>query len=165
MNTSVMVWGMMGTGLASALVSGVFLSFSDFTMRSLRMADPAAGSQAMQILNREIFRSLFMVLLIGLVPVAAGIGIAVSIWTPVAGTALMLLGSVFYVFGVFGVTVLGNVPKNERLAAMPDGGVAAQAYWPDYVRTWVRWNHVRTLFSGLTAGCFVSAALLIAQAG
>ena len=52
--------------IACGLVSGVFLTFSDFVMRSLDGARTAAGVEVMQVINREVFRSVFMFLLLGM---------------------------------------------------------------------------------------------------
>ena len=51
---------------ASAIVAGVFLTFSDFVMQSLAAANPAGGIQSMQIINRKVFKTVFMVLLLGM---------------------------------------------------------------------------------------------------
>ena len=158
------IWTLTAASLASCLVAGIFLSFSDFTMRSLRLAAPEAGTQAMQILNREVFRSILIVLLIGMSGISTVIGLVAFIWPPVAGYALVMFGSLSYVIGVFGVTMLGNVPKNQKLAAMPDGSAEAQAYWPTYYTGWMFWNHVRTFFSFVTALCYVGTAIVTALA-
>ena len=164
MSPEFIIWSLTAASTASCLVGGVFLSFSDFTMRSLRLATPNAGTQAMQILNREVFRSIFIVLLIGLGPVTALIAALALLWPPQAGATLIILGSLSYVLGVFGVTIFGNVPKNERLASMPDGGAEAQMYWPTYYRGWMFWNHVRTVFSCVTSVCYIAAAIHLALA-
>jgi uncharacterized membrane protein len=52
--------------IACGLVSGVFLTFSDFVMRSSGGAKVAAGVEVMQIINREVFRTVFMFLLLGM---------------------------------------------------------------------------------------------------
>ncbi len=147
---------------AAGLVAGIFLTFSDFAMRSFLKSAPAAGSEVMQVLNREVFRSLFMVLLLGLVPVSA----AVSIYALVALRDMILvplvLAGLFYVIGVFGVTAAGNVPMNQKLAAMPDASAEAQAYWPDYARGWTRWNHVRTAAALVASLCYAIAAVMLA---
>ena len=46
--------------IATALIAGVFLAFSDFIMRSLASAQPAAGAEAMQEVNRKVYRSIFL---------------------------------------------------------------------------------------------------------
>ena len=52
--------------IACVLVSGVFLTFSDFVMKSLAAANPVGGIESMQIINRKVFKSVFMVLLLGM---------------------------------------------------------------------------------------------------
>lgn len=164
MSPEFIIWSLTAASTATCLVSGVFLSFSDFTMRSLRNATPEAGVQAMQILNREVFRSVFIVLLIGMAPVALAIGVWAVFWPPLAGTKYLITGSIFYVLGVFFVTMFGNVPENEKLATMPDGSAGAQSYWPTYYSGWIFWNHVRTGSSFVTAVCYAVAAINMAMA-
>ena len=164
MSPEIIIWSLNAASTASCLVAGVFLSFSDFTMRSLKLATPEAASQTMQILNREVFRSAFIVLLVGMAPVAAIIGGLAVAWPPQTGLEEIILGSLSYVLGVFCVTMFGNVPKNKKLAAMADGSPEAQAYWPTYHKGWMFWNHVRMIFSLATALCYMDAAVLIAIA-
>ena len=52
--------------IVCGVVSGVFLTFSDFVMRSLGAARTAAGVEVMQFINREVYRSVFMFLLLGM---------------------------------------------------------------------------------------------------
>ena len=52
--------------IACAVVGGVFLAFSDFVMRSLNMANATTGIEVMQVINREVFNYVFMVLLLGM---------------------------------------------------------------------------------------------------
>ena len=104
--------------IAYALVSGVFLAFSDFIMRSLALTGGHGGVEAMQVINREVFRWVFMTLFLGMAAaslVIAGYG-AFGLSGP-AGTLIMLAGLV-YLVGCFGVTVFFNVPMNEALAGM-----------------------------------------------
>ena len=142
--------------LAYALVGGVFLAFSDFVMRSLAHIDGAGGVEAMQSINREVFRWIFMVLFIGLAPVSlfvAGYGGWVLGGQP--GT-LMLLAGIIYFVGCFGVTVVFNVPMNEALAEMDANADMTRSYWEGtYLPRWTFWNSVRTV------ACAVSAALLL----
>ncbi|MEP0640528.1 MAG: hypothetical protein ABJC93_16505, partial [Roseobacter sp.] len=58
--------------IAYALVSGVFLAFSDFIMRSLAHTGGIGGVDAMQAINREVFRWVFMTLFIGMAPISLG---------------------------------------------------------------------------------------------
>lgn len=53
-------------GIACAVVGGVFLTFSDFLMRSLERSDPVAGIEVMQRINREVMRTVFIAAFLGL---------------------------------------------------------------------------------------------------
>ena len=142
--------------LAYALIGGVFLAFSDFIMRSLAHTGGAGGVEAMQVINREVFRWIFMALFLGLAPVSlivAGYGMA-KLDGPTA--VVMVLAGLTYLVGCFGVTVLFNVPMNEALAGMDRSDPATQSYWVQtYLPRWTFWNTVRAI------ACTVSAVLLL----
>ncbi len=150
--------------ISSALVAGVFLTFSDFVMKSLDGARTSAGIEVMQGINREVFRTFFMVLLIGMWPVSAGLGVyAFLIPLESAGPAIVA-AAVIYSVGVAGVTLVFNVPMNNRLAAEGFDSPAGAAYWSDvYYPRWTFWNWVRALASGATAVCYLVACLQIVQ--
>ena len=143
--------------IATALVAGVFLAFSDFIMRSLAAAQPAAGAEAMQEVNRKVYRSIFLSLFFAM---TAGsvlmIGAGVMIISPAA--PWLIVGGAAYLIGVFGVTVFGNVPMNKRLDAMAPGDAATKTYWRDYAVRWTRLNHIRSVSASLAAIAFLIAA-------
>ncbi len=163
MDTDWMTGGLVIAAIATGLVAGVFLSFSDFVMRSLAAAEDVAGIEAMQMINRIVYRSIFMVLLMGMVPVSAAIS-ALGLWlAPGAAAKWMIVGGVVYVLGVFLVTAICNVPMNKRLDGLAHRGAEAAGYWPDYVRNWSLWNHVRTASSVIASAAFLMAALDLAR--
>ncbi|MEL7538922.1 MAG: anthrone oxygenase family protein [Pseudomonadota bacterium] len=147
-------------GIACVLVAGVFLAFSDFIMRGLAQAEPVAGIDAMQQINRTVLRSVFLFLFFALAPITAAI--AGYAWFRVDSDAqpLMIGAAAIYLVTVVAVTVVGNVPMNERLAAMPKAGDSAATYWPRYCQVWTWLNHVRTLGSTSAAICLLLAATL-----
>ncbi|EEE44004.1 anthrone oxygenase family protein [Roseibium alexandrii] len=144
------------TILAYALVGGVFLAFSDFIMRSLALTRGSGGVEAMQVINREVFRWVFMTLFLGTTAVSlviAGYG-ALGLSGP-AGTLIMLAGLV-YLVGCFCVTVFFNVPMNKALAGMNLSSDSTRDYWRQtYLPRWTFWNSVRTI------ACAISAAMLL----
>jgi uncharacterized membrane protein len=71
--------------LAYALVAGVFLAFSDFIMRSLAITGGTGGVEAMQAINREVFRWIFMTLFLGMA--AGSVALALYAWFGVDGPA------------------------------------------------------------------------------
>ena len=149
--------------IACGLVSGVFLTFSDFVMKSLAAANPAGGIEAMQIINRKVFKSVFMVLLLGMSALSPFlIGYAYLNVTGSA-SAWIVAGGAIYLAGVFLVTLVFNVPMNRRLDAMDYSAADTVSYWRTYVPSWSFWNHLRTLSSAASAICYLVACLWLAQ--
>ena len=142
--------------LAYATVGGVFLAFSDFIMRALAMTSGHGGAEAMQAINREVFRWVFMVLFIGLAPVSLLIAAYGAIVVETGPGMMMMLAGLTYFVGCFGVTVFFNVPMNEALASMEATAGATLDYWTrTYLPRWTFWNTIRTV------ACAVSSALLL----
>lgn len=156
-----MEWILMIAGLAVALVAGVFLGFSDFIMRGLTRAPASQGATGMVGLNRTVYRSVFMVLLLGLVPVSGTLGLLAFWQFEGAARTLTLAGVLAYLIGVFAVTGMGNVPMNKRLDAMDGQPHETADYWPRYAQRWTQLNHARTAGSTLAALCWLSAAHLV----
>ena len=150
--------------LAYALVGGVFLAFSDFIMRSLALTGGVGGVEAMQVINREVFRWVFMALFLGMAGVSrvvAGSG-AANLSHP--SGMLILLAGIVYLVGCFGVTVFFNVPMNEALARMDLSQEATSAYWTGtYLPRWTFWNSVRTVACGLSAALLLFGLLWMIQ--
>ncbi|MEO0342006.1 MAG: anthrone oxygenase family protein [Pseudomonadota bacterium] len=152
--------------IAYALVGGVFLAFSDFIMRSLALTGGHGGVEAMQAINREVFRWIFMALFIGMAPLSLFIAIYGCIWIDGVPGTLMVLAGLFYVFGCFGVTIGFNVPMNEALAGLDVHLDATRDYWSEtYVPRWTFWNSVRTAASILSAGLLLFAVVWRGQMG
>ncbi|MDX5361844.1 MAG: DUF1772 domain-containing protein [Alphaproteobacteria bacterium] len=144
--------------LAYALLGGAFLAFSDFIMRALSLTGGTGGVEAMQVINREVFRWVFMALFLGMVVLSLVLGgyAATSVDGP-AG-ALMLLAGLVYLAGCFGVTAVFNVPMNEALAGMDLTSEATRDYWTGtYLPRWTFWNTVRTIACGLSAALLLGA--------
>lgn len=150
--------------LAYALVSGVFLAFSDFIMRSLAHTSGVGGVDAMQTINREVFRWVFMVLFIGLAPLSLLIAVYGGIFVGNGPGNLMMIAGLIYFIGCFGVTVCFNVPMNEALADMEVTSVETREYWTNtYLPRWTFWNTIRTIASGLSSAILLFSLLWMAQ--
>lgn len=146
-----MSWILLFSATLMALVAGVFLSFSDFVMRGLAAAPGTAGAAGMVGLNRTVYRSVFMVLLIGFAPGSLTLG-GLALWQMQGATQpLTLTGALAYLLGVMAVTGRGNVPMNRRLEALAGDAPGLAAFWPGYLRDWTRLNHLRTGASALAA--------------
>ncbi|KUN04163.1 hypothetical protein AQI95_21010 [Streptomyces yokosukanensis] len=147
------VVGILGTGL----MAGVFCAFSTFVMRGLAALPPAQGVAAMNAINVAAVRTAFMTVFTGSAVLSAMIAVVTFVVWPGEGKLELLLGSALYLFGSFGLTVVANVPRNDRLARLTPGAPEAAAYWPTYVREWTFWNHVRAVAAGAAALVYVLA--------
>ena len=161
MSAELAVYVCLALGLSSALVAGVFQSFSDFVMRSLVAAQSGAGIEAMQMINRKVYRSVFLVMLLGLVPATISLTAVAYANFSGAGLNLIVAGTIIYLVTVFGVTMVGNVPMNNRLDRLVGGTDEADNYWRIYGSSWTRLNHVRTIGSVATAICLLLAAVAL----
>jgi uncharacterized membrane protein len=147
------VLGILGTGL----VAGVFCGFSTFVMRGLAALPPAQGVAAMNAINVAAVRPAFMAVFTGSAVLSALIAVVTFVVWPDDGRVELLLGSALYLLGSFGLTLVANVPRNDRLARLTAGAPEAAVYWPAYVREWTLWNHVRTVASAAAALVYVLA--------
>lgn len=138
--------------IACALVAGVFLSFSDFVMKSLGSTQATGGAEVMQAINRDVFRSIFIVLLLSMSALAPFmVGFAHYHLTGLS--AMLIAGAgLIYFFGVYVVTVACNVPMNKRLDAAGCAGEEAARYWTRiYQPRWTFWNTIRTIAAAVSA--------------
>ncbi len=150
--------------VAYAFVGGVFLAFSDFIMRSLAHTGGVGGVDAMQVINREVFRWVFMVLFIGLAPVSLIIAAYGGVYIGGTPGALIMAAGLIYVIGCFGVTVFFNVPMNEALAGMDVSADSTLDYWTGtYLPRWTFWNTVRTIACGLSSALLLFGLLWATQ--
>lgn len=161
MGVDMMTWILLVAGLLMALISGVFLSFSDFVMRGLAQAPGTAGAAGMIRLNRTVYKSIFMVLFMGLV--LGSIALALLAYWQLDGAALSLVvaGTLSYLVGVLAVTGFGNIPMNNRLDATSERSGDMAIYWADYAKRWTRLNHIRTAASAFAAFSWLIAANLL----
>ena len=134
--------------LSSATLGGIFYAFSSFVMRGLDRTEPAEAITAMRGLNAEApANAPFLVLFVGSTLLALGVGIAAILRLSTPGAGYVLAGAVLAVVP-FVVTVLFNVPLNNRLDAVdPSGLSTAEALreWRGYLEPWMAWNLVRTV--------------------
>lgn len=156
-----MTWILLTAGLLMALLSGIFLAFSDFVMRGLVQAPNAEGSSGMVGLNRTVYKSIFMLLFMGFLPLT--LGLVVMAFSQVSGPAfgMIVAGALSYFVGVVGMTMLGNVPLNHKLEALADEPVERAAFWPEFATRWTPRNHVRSVSSAFAAAMWLFSSNLV----
>lgn len=149
--------------LGSALVGGIFFAFSSFVMKALAKVPSSEGIAAMQSINVVVINPSFLGAFFGTTVLSfAAAGLAMKNWGH--PSALFLLGgAIFYLVGTFLVTMLGNVPLNDLLAAVSASDPAAVEVWEHYLGRWVMWNHVRTAAAMVAA--FLYTLGLMQRAG
>ena len=140
----------------AGLVGGIFFAFSNFVMPALAQQPGTEGARAMQSINVTVLNPLFFAVFFG----TGIISLAVALATPGAwdapGTVLSRIAAALYLFGTLGVTMIFNVPLNDRLASATAEGNLSQT-WSDFLSAWTWWNHVRTIAALLAAALFALA--------
>lgn len=136
-------------GTLTALIAGLLFGYAVSVNGGLHRLKDSEYVAAMQSINIVIVNPVFLPVFIGpvvLLPLATYLFLAVSS----ASFALLLLASVLYLGGTFGVTAAGNVPLNNRLAEIDlsraSGEEIARAR-QQYERPWNRLHAVRTIAS------------------
>jgi uncharacterized membrane protein len=148
------------SGTLTALVAGLFYSFSVAVNGGLRRLRNSEYVAAMQSINVVIVRPVFLLTFFGpvfLLPAAAYLQVAPN----PARFVLLAVASVLYIVGAVGVTLIGNVPLNNRLAGL-DLGRASEGQVAEsrgqFEGPWNRLHTIRTLAS-------IAATFLIFVAG
>ena len=146
------------SALGCGLVAGVFFAFSTFVMSALKRLAPAQGIAAMQSINELAVTPAFMTVLFGTAAACLGLVAWAAISFSERPAALVLAGGALYIVGTIGVTIVCNVPLNNRLAKLHSQGADAAGRWDEYVAKWTAWNHVRAAAS-LAAAAVLTVAL------
>jgi uncharacterized membrane protein len=123
---------------ATGLMAGVFFAFSVAIMPGLADLPAERAREAMRRINVRIQNPVFLLVFLG-TAVLCGIEVFQG----------RIVGGLLYIAGSFLLTMFVNVPMNNRLERTDD------AYWPEYLRTWTIWNHVRAV------ACLVSMVILL----
>lgn len=142
--------------VATAAVAGVFFAFSTFVVDGLDNSGRPHAAVAMRSINASAVRAPFMTLLFG----TAGLTGAIAVHELRSfGPGLATTAAAIYWVSVVGVTVVANVPLNERLRTADGTTLASGAAWDRFARPWLRWNHLRA------GGALAASICLAAVAG
>lgn len=104
------------TATSVGLIAGLFFAYSCSVNPGLHALDDKGYLAAMQSINKAILNPIFLVTFTGtafLLPIATWMNFSTPLSTRFI---LLLIASLVYIVGVFGVTMFGNVPLNEELA-------------------------------------------------
>lgn len=131
--------------IGSGIMGGLFFAFSTFVMRALAALPPSLGMAAMQSINRVILTPLFLGVFLGMALLSAGLAIHAILYWQAPSSSWLFSGSLLYLAGGLVVTMLCNVPRNNRLAVATPDAADSEQIWKRYLDGWTKWNHVRTL--------------------
>lgn len=138
--------------IGSGMMAGLFFIFSNTIMTALDRLPDGGGVPAMQRINEVILNPLFFALFFG----TGVLGIALLVYflahLDQPGALMACIGAVVYLVGSIGVTMVCNVPLNNKLMAVKQDARNLTAHWLAYRGPWTQWNHVRTV------ACLVAAA-------
>ncbi|WP_160139544.1 DUF1772 domain-containing protein [Chryseobacterium sp. c4a] len=136
------------TAVLTALIAGLFYAYSCSVVLGLGKLSDAEYLKAMQSINKEILNPVFFMSFMG-----------TAILLPISTFFLrgeqsvfifLLLATLAYLIGVFGVTVVGNVPMNDQLDQFDISGSATEAIKQmrdNFENRWNFLNNIRTVFS------------------
>jgi uncharacterized membrane protein len=145
--------------IGSAVAGGIFYAFSSFVMAALGRLPATQGVAAMNAINVTVITPSFMTVFMGTALVCLVLaGGSFFGWGQTAWK-LIFAASLCYLVGSLGITMVGNVPLNDQLAAVAPAQEAA--LWSRYLDAWTLWNHVRTAASIMSAVLFTIALVSI----
>ncbi len=145
------------SALGCGLVAGVFFAFSTFVMSALARRPPAEGIAAMQSINITVINPLFMTAFLGTAGACVFLTVSSLLKWNQPGAAYLLIGSLLYLVGTLGLTIVFNVPLNDALATVKPESTDGASLWASYLTNWTLWNHVRTAAAFAAAAAFTVA--------
>jgi uncharacterized membrane protein len=143
--------------LGSGLVAGVFFAFAAFVLAALARLPAANGIAAMQAITAAIKSPLFLVVFFGTAALTGVLGLAAPLKWNEPGSGWLLLGALLFLNGPFGVTLLKNLPLNNKLAATKPDSAEGARFWEEFRAVWGLWNHVRWIGALGAAAAFIMA--------
>ena len=126
-------------------------------MAALRRISPASGISAMQSVNVVVLNPVFLGTFFGTSALSLVLAVSALMNWAEPGAFDLLVGSLLYLIGSILVTMICNVPLNDRLAAVKPESAEGNAVWTHYLSVWTAWNHVRTVASLAAMACFILA--------
>jgi uncharacterized membrane protein len=132
--------------VAAGLQAGTYYTWACGVMPGLAKVDDRTFTSSINHVNVAIVNPVFMLTFLG-TPLLAAAAVATSA-APARGWAI---AGLVCALGTVAVTIAGNVPLNDALAA---GGTRA-----DFESAWVRWNVVRAITSTGALATLAWAAL------
>ena len=136
------------TTASTALMSGFFYAYSISVSPGLSKVPDKAFIETMQNINREVQNPFFFSCFFGTL-ILLSLSAILFRDDPVM-VSLLSTGSLLYILGVFGTTVLFNVPLNNYLAGCDPETATEEnitAVRQHFEGKWTSRNHIRSICS------------------
>lgn len=146
--------------IGCGIIGGAFFAFSSFIMRSLARIPAPEGIRAMQSINIVVINPWFMIPFFGTALLSIALAVLAVMGLAEPEAIYLLAGSVLYLLGVIVVTIAGNVPLNNELAAANAESADGHAIWERYLSRWTMLNTLRTVAALAASACFIGAMLV-----
>jgi uncharacterized membrane protein len=143
--------------IGSGLIAGVFFAFSTFIMSALARLQPPQGIAVMQSINITVINPWFMTAFLGTAVACLFLAVFALLNWHKPSAVYLLVGSLLYLVGTFGVTMVCNVPLNDAVAIVKPDSTEGATLWAKYLVNWTFWNHVRTIAALAAATLFTIA--------
>lgn len=148
------------TAVLTALIAGLFYAYSCSVVLGLGKLSDAEYLKAMQNINREILNPVFFMSFMG---TAILLPVSTFLFRGEQPAFIFLLIATFvYLIGVFGVTIVGNVPMNNLLDQFDISTSTAEAVKQmreNFENRWNFLNNIRTVFSVISILLVVCACI------
>jgi uncharacterized membrane protein len=154
--TALLIIASVGAGL----MGGLFFVFSNTIINAFDRLPGGGGVPAMQRINDVILNPVFFLVFFGTAVLCLVLLVFYVSHLDRPGAWLACAAALLYLLGSIGVTMVCNVPLNNKLAAIPATATDLLAQWQAYRVPWTQWNHVRTIACTLAAAAFAITPLL-----
>ncbi|WP_330746143.1 chryseobasin maturation helper ChrI [Chryseobacterium sp. CP-77] len=136
------------TAVLTALIGGLFYAYSCSVVLGLGKLSDTEYLKAMQNINKEILNPVFFMSFMGTLVFLPLSTFLLRGQQPVF--IFLLLATLAYLIGVFGVTVVGNVPMNDTLDKFDISSSTTEVIRQmreNFENRWNFLNNIRTVFS------------------
>lgn len=148
------------TATLTALIGGLFYAYSCSVILGLGKLSDIEYLKSMQSINREILNPVFFMSFMG---TAALLPVTMFVFRGQSPAFMfLLLASLVYLIGVFGVTIFGNVPLNNQLEQFDivnSSVEAAKKMRTIFEDRWNFLNHIRSISSAISIILVICACI------
>ena len=162
MEFSIKSFTLFGGLILTGLSAGLFYAWQVSVIPGTMKVNHLNYLETMQSINREILNPRFFLVFFGPILLLAA-GSVFSYSSPKIVFVLMIIATLVYLFGTFGITVTGNVPLNEQLDALNLADMDTDKLAEYRAKYETEWNkfHTRRTVSAVVAFVFAALAVFI----